>query len=240
MYEIEDGYWWYQGLHRLVLGTLKKYFGDRKNLAILDAGCGTGRMLELISKAGYGDYAGFDYSEEAVEFSRKRGLKNIIQDDLNTWQPEENKYDCLISLDVLYHSAITDDLAVIKKFYRALKPQGLLIMNLPAFEFLRRGHDVAIWTKKRYRLGSLKKNLRAAGFEVELASYRLPWLFLIVLAVKLKDKIFPPQETRSDLKILPEFLNNFFLALHCWDNWALLHHFPLLIGTSVLIVGRKK
>jgi SAM-dependent methyltransferase len=239
MFEIENDYWWYRGLHELVLGLLKKSFGERRDIAILDAGCGTGRMLELIDKAGYKNAAGLDYSPRAADFSRQRGLQNVVQEDLNGWQPEENKYDCLISLDVLYHSAIADDLAVLKKFFRALRPGGIMLLNLPAFDFLKRGHDAAVWTKKRYRAGGLKKNLQEAGFKAEFISYRLPWLFFIMLLKKMMDKIFRQRKPESDLKKLPGILNNFFLMLHRWENSALLTDISFPFGTSVFAIGRK-
>jgi SAM-dependent methyltransferase len=239
MAEIEDDYWWYRGLHELVLAMLEKFGGGRKDISILDAGCGTGRMLELIGSAGYGNATGFDYSPEAQEFCRRRGLSGVRQEDLNAWLPEENKYDCLISLDVLYHSAVADDSAAMKKFYRALKPQGTLILNLPAFDFLRRGHDAAIWTKKRYSTGGLKKDLAAAGFKIEFISYRLPWLFFIVLAVKIKDKIFPPQAARSDLQKMPKLANGFWLFANRLDNELIKHGVSLPLGTSVFVVAKK-
>jgi SAM-dependent methyltransferase len=240
MAEIENDYWWYRGLHELVLAMLKKIFSERKDINILDAGCGTGRMLELIGLSGYGNAVGFDYSPEAVDFCLQRGLKNIRQEDLNAWQPEEGKEDCIVSLDVLYHSAVVDDLAVMKKFHRALKPQGRLILNLPAFEFLKRGHDAAVWTKKRYRAGSLKKDLLTAGFEIEILSYRLPWLFFIVLAVKIKNKIFPAPEARSDLKKSSKLMNAFWLALNRLDNEMIKCGIYLPLGSSVFVVAKKK
>jgi SAM-dependent methyltransferase len=239
MYEIENDYWWYRGLHGLVLGALDKFFSGRKDVAILDAGCGTGRMLELIRDRGQENIFGFDSFSEALEFCRQRGLKDVWPEDLSVWQPEENKYDCLISLDVLCHSTIVDDLAVLKKFYRALRPGGILILNLPAFEFLKRGHDAAVWTKKRYRAGGLKKDLLAAGFRIEIMSYRLPWLFFIMFFKKIAEKIFRPKKKESDLKEMPDLANNFFFALNRLDSAALLKGFSLPFGSSVFAVARK-
>ena len=196
-------------------------------------------MLELIGQAGYGRAEGFDYSPEALDFCRQRGLQMVRQEDLNLWSPAENTFEAVISLDVLYHSAIADDKEVLQKFYRALKPQGIVILNLPAFDFLKREHNAAVWTKKRYRAGSLKKDLAAAGFEVELISYRLPVLFLAALAMKLKHKFFPAQEAESDLKPLPKYLNGLLLAANRLDNGLVKRGLNQLCGTSVFVVARK-
>ena len=47
MYELETDYWWYKALHELVEFHVKKIAGAGE-LRILDAGCGTGKMVEIL------------------------------------------------------------------------------------------------------------------------------------------------------------------------------------------------
>ena len=148
MFNLETHYWWYQGLDELVLHYIKQCRADTP-LKILDAGCGTGRMTELLHE--YGIIEGIDYSSVAIDFCKKRGLKNTKVVDLNTWEPAADMYNTIVSLDVIYHAGITDDIAILRKFYTALKPQGTLILNLPAFDCLRREHDQVVLGKRRYR-----------------------------------------------------------------------------------------
>ena len=51
---------------RWILEVLKKY-GIKDGL-VLDLGCGTGRMTELLAQAGY-DMIGIDQSEEMLEIA---------------------------------------------------------------------------------------------------------------------------------------------------------------------------
>jgi len=67
MFEIEEDYWWYQGLRALLLELLARYAPDRRT-RILDAGCGTGANLQLLLE--HGDAVGVDIAAEAVEFCR--------------------------------------------------------------------------------------------------------------------------------------------------------------------------
>ncbi len=116
MYELETDYWWYKALHELVEFHVKKIAGA-EDLRIFDAGCGTGKMVEILNS--YGEVEGIDYSEEAVSYCRKRGLKTIKLEDLNNWNPGGELYDVIISLDVIYHAAVEDDMGVLEKFHVA-------------------------------------------------------------------------------------------------------------------------
>ena len=53
----------------------------------------------------------------------------------------DQSFDAVVSLDVLYHAAVTDDRAAVRELARVLRPGGALILNLPAYDWLRSGHD---------------------------------------------------------------------------------------------------
>src|SRR5262245_488265 len=72
MFEIEQEYWWYRGLRVLVQELLTRYAKPDGSTRILDAGCGTGKNLELFCDRG--DARGIDISEAAIEFCRLRGI----------------------------------------------------------------------------------------------------------------------------------------------------------------------
>ena len=77
MYETEDEHWWFKGKRRIVFSQLDKYLSGRKNLRILDIGCGTGIMMKNFQK--YGKVNGIDIETTALNFCLKRGLTNLIQ-----------------------------------------------------------------------------------------------------------------------------------------------------------------
>jgi 2-polyprenyl-3-methyl-5-hydroxy-6-metoxy-1,4-benzoquinol methylase len=252
MFQFENDYWWYRGLHELVLHYVKKMLStnakaniQQEPLKILDAGCGTGRMLELL--APYGKVEGIDFSEDAVNLCKKRGLENVHRDDLNTWAAPAEIYDVIISNDVIYNSGVEDDMAVVGKFHRALKPDGLLIMNLPAFKALRRKHDIAVSGIRRYRKQRTLRELKKIGFTPVHSSYRLPPLFFIMLLkkhlVERFSKLLPginKKKAESDLKLLPGAVNSFLLRLHRLENKIITAGIPLPLGSSLFLVCRKK
>jgi 2-polyprenyl-3-methyl-5-hydroxy-6-metoxy-1,4-benzoquinol methylase len=239
MYNFENTYWWYRGLHELVEHYVRLHAKKKAaSLVILDAGCGTGIMLEIAAQHGMAE--GFDYSDEAMKFCRKRGLQNAYCLDLNSWWPPREKYDVIICLDVLSHESVADEERVFSNFSAALKPKGLLILNLPAFELLRRKHDKAVRTKRRYTKWSTKKIIINCGFRIEYATYRLPFLFGIILAKKTFEWVFFNKTVRSDLALLPKWVNGLLLFFNRLENSIIFSGISLPLGASLFMVCSKR
>lgn len=235
IFHLENNYWWYVGLQELVESYVNKN-SNTKSISILDAGCGTGGMLKRLPQ--YGNAEGFDFSEQAVELCKKRGISNVKLDNLNTWSSTQ-KYDIIISLDVLYHAAIESDEKVIRKFHEALNENGVLILNLPAFAFLRRKHDDVVHGNKRYVKSKILLILKNNGFNGTIkVSYRLPHLFILLILKKAIDRIFPSAE-QSDLVKLPKWLNNSLLTVNRIENKLLLLGINIPFGSSLFIVSKK-
>ena len=230
MHNSESTYWWYVALHELILSKINK-----NQQIILDAGCGTGRLLELLIEK---KTEGFDFSEEALEFCRSKGLNNVWLQDINIWQSEP-KYDVIISADVICSTGIDNYQNIICNFYEALNNNGILILNLPAFEMLRRNHDKAVFVRKRFTQKELKKNLIEAGFEIEYITYRLPFLFVIIWIEKIHQKFTKNNNAKSDLNKLPNFINSFFLLINRFENLLFRQNIRKPFGSSVFAVAKK-
>ena len=235
MYKLENNFWWYKTLHSLIISIVKQK--KKASTSILDAGCGTGRLVELLNDLG--EVTGLDFSEEAIHLSKKRGLKNVFTEDLNTWESKE-KYNIITSIDVLYHSAIKEDTLILQKFYKSLSNEGTLILNLPAFNSLKRDHDEVVHTKRRYVKKNLVNKLESIGFTVQKASYRLPHLYIIIILRKFLNKLFLIKKNKSDVQELSKWINNVFVFLGKLENYFLLKIGSLPLGSSLFIVAIKE
>src|SRR5262245_54948482 len=74
-YEQEESHWWFRARWEVVRRVIENHVAP--GTAILDIGCGTGAILKSLS-AKYGA-VGIDMSPLAVEYSKKRGLRNVFQ-----------------------------------------------------------------------------------------------------------------------------------------------------------------
>jgi len=237
MRSIEDDFFWFVGLRELVGACLERFCPEVPHARILDAGCGTGALTAALGA--FGRVQGLDASEEAVRFCRERGLDEVSQQDLNEWMPRGDTFDAMTCMDVLYHESIVRESVILQKFHEALKPSGLLLLNVPAFEGLRRRHDKAVNTRRRYRKAGVLSLIRNARFEPLLATYRLPILFPVLLMSKACDFIRRGHDDR-EMRRLPAVLNRGLLFLHRRENQWILKGRPLPFGSSFFVAARKK
>jgi 2-polyprenyl-3-methyl-5-hydroxy-6-metoxy-1,4-benzoquinol methylase len=240
MYQVEDFHWWYVALHELIASVVAREHSGSEQLHILDAGCGTGRLCRILER--FGRVSGCDISDDALECCRERGLTDVFKADLNTAVFPTASYDIITSIDTLYHKAIEDESVILSRFYDALKPGGLLIINLVAHEFLRSTHDIAVHTRKRYTRSEVVSLLEESGFRVEMATYRLGLLFPPIASYRLLRRWLnfrsDAEQIASDVRVPNPLINRFLLGLTRLENRLLLKS-SIPFGTSVFAVGRR-
>jgi len=239
----EEHHWWYVGLHHLLINLVRREAAKfRRPLDILDAGCGTGRLCELLQP--FGNVTGCDIHPLALEAAAQRGIRCVLRRDLVSDDLGSEQYDLITCVDVLYHRAVNDEQAALRNLHRALRKRGLLILHLPAFELLRGAHDLAVHTRHRFRRDETIRLLQSAGFTVQFASYRLFACFLPALLWRTFTRLVAPDRCdgtpRSDLALSSSPRTNQWLARYVKaENRFLAIPIPLPIGTSVFALARK-
>jgi SAM-dependent methyltransferase len=238
LFHREEDYWWYVGLRDLVLADLARFARGRGALTLLDAGCGTGKLLEACR--GFRAY-GLEYAPEAFPFLCRRGLSDVVRASVCRIPFADASFDAVVSMDVLYHVAAPGDLEGLREMSRVLKPGGLLLLNLPAYEFLRSHHDLAIHTQQRYTSGRLRALLRQAGLRAQALTYRNTLLFPVAALVRLTQKLFRPHpaQAQSDLRPLPRLLNRVLTVPLLVENRLIRLGLRLPFGLSVYCAARK-
>jgi SAM-dependent methyltransferase len=241
-FELEETHWWFRGRRKILLKLIRASMPTRRPLVWLDAGCGTGFNLKALEE--FGDIFGCDYSEEALRFSRKRGLRNIVRADVQRLPFQTGRMDRVSFLDVLYHRAISDDVAVLREAHRVLKPEGLLVIADSALEILRGRHDVAVHGRERYRKKTLRARLAAADFEVVRMGYFNFFLFPAILAIRLWERArlrgaAIEALVQSDLKAVWRPLNSLLFAVLSLET-LLAKKIDLPVGSSIICLARKK
>ncbi len=184
MHELEDEYWWFVARRDLIAGLLT----DLKlplPLRILDIGCGTGAMLDVL--APYGDVVGADYSPEALNYCAQRGADNdkrykLTRADIRRMPFQSGSFDVVTAMDVIEH--IDDDGAALREIARVLRPGGALLATVPAYRSLWSEHDVALHHYRRYTAHNFRSVIAQAGFGIDKLSYTVSALFPAIWAYR--------------------------------------------------------
>ena len=244
MYEAEEKLWWYRILHEKVLKEIQRKFQENKQIKILDAGCGTGGLMNFLITKGYKNIQGFDYSPDAVSFCKERNL-NVQQIDITNFDSdfENDFFDLIINNDVVYQF----ENPIIKKifftFQQKLKSGGILITNNNAFKIFYGTHDIAVGGKQRFSLPDFENILQGITLKIIHYSYWSWVLSPLILGVRLlqqlqlKLKMIDLKNVKSDVVLPSDFINNILYQIVKTEEKLLKKGF---FGSSLFLVLHKK
>jgi ubiquinone/menaquinone biosynthesis C-methylase UbiE len=103
---------------------------NRKDIKILEVGCGSGANLWYLAREGFKTY-GFDGSSVAIEkaenFLKKENLTaDLKQGDALNLPYDDAMFDAVLDVECLYANSLVDTSVILKEIYRVLKPGGLI------------------------------------------------------------------------------------------------------------------
>ena len=216
---------------------------------IIDAGCGTAKWVIYLRRMGY-RIMGIDISHAAGLIAKKDDpAVNLMVADARKTPLRTHSVDAVMSLGVVEHDE-AGPVAGLREIHRILKPNGLLVLDVPFNNLARRLisnhlHRYATWKRRRadwklafseYRFGmrELRQFLAGAGFEVVTAcpdDYLPPrnMGFWVDYQNFIFDPFFPPKP--EELFMLPGIKGKIAVALTRWLPW--------LVCGEVTVVARR-
>jgi SAM-dependent methyltransferase len=235
MYEAEETQWWYAGMRAISLALLSAEWpdGDPEGRRILDAGCGTGNNLAHFRR--FGRTVGVDLSDEALRFSRGRGVA-VSRASLLALPFADATFDAVTSFDVLYHRWVEDDAAALREIARVVRPAGLVLLRVPALKMLWGAHDEAVHSRHRYTRGEVRRLLEAEGLEVLRLTYANTLLFPVIAVRRTLDRLLGRHG--SDVGFLPPPIEWTFRRLLGLEA-RIVRRLSLPLGASVFALARK-
>ena len=130
---------------------------------------------------------------------------------------DDGRFDAISSGRRAHHRAV-DPARALRECRRCLRPGGVVVVNVPAYEWLRGAHDVPIHSARRYTRRELVAETEGAGLATVKATY---WNTLLFPLMVLRRKLFGGG---SDVHAYPVLVDRFFQAaiateraLLAWD-----------------------
>jgi SAM-dependent methyltransferase len=236
MHAVEEAMWWYRGCHANLLTAYRRSADVSPGRPVLDAGCGTGGFLRKLAEI-LPEHVlfGMDIETVAAELAGQKSGATICVGSINDLPFAANSMSAIFSADVLYHRGV-DERRALADLHRCLAPGGVLVLNLPAYDWMMSAHDRAVHTARRYTRTRIRALLREAGFERITTSY---WNTLLFPLMVLRRKLFTTSQTTSDVMVYPAPIEALFRAVMRLENLALHSGLTLPFGGSVLAAAVK-
>lgn len=232
--EVEDSMWYFHALNRRMLMPLAELVGREAD--VLDAGCGTGGLIKALQqREKRWRITGLDYSPVACDFARQRTSVPIVQGSIEALPFDNGRFDALLSADVI--SQIDDGSKAIREFARVLRPGGILVINVAAYQWMWSYHDDLMDTRHRFRRSELADLLEQNGLDVSVSSYANLLIFPLILA---RRKLFVPANPSSDVKPYPPLIESFCGTMASLEFAALRRGIALPAGNSVFVAARRR
>jgi len=233
-YELQKKHWWFVVRKNIVLDIVHCNFNKKRDLKILDIGCGCGVILNALEN--YGMTFGMDMSEDAIKYSKEIFNGEVSKGSLPDCIPfEKGFFNLITALDVIEH--VDQDVDSLKVIRSLLISNGKAIITVPAYMFLWSKLDELNEHKRRYSLTELKLKLIQAGFTVEKISYYNTLLFPIIFAIRVLNNILN-RDGFSDLDMPNKYLNYILSKIFNTEKY-LLRFTNFSFGVSILAVVRK-
>ncbi len=221
--------------HQLLLDLLVRHVpkGDTR---VLDAGCGEGRLAELIAEKGF-EVTGFDDSEASIAQARARLPEaKFWVGTMDQIKLEDSSVDAVVSGEVLEH--LDDDKAAVREMFRILKPGGTAVVSVPGSQRLWSIDDDWSGHKRRYAPGGLTSLFEAAGFStVDCRYWGFPVIYTYYRLYYIQMLKKRAEQTGLAGLRPSSFVNSLFALALLPDRLSYLLRLPLGIG--LVAVFRK-
>lgn len=239
MYEAEEKLWWYSVLHEKILAEIELKFGLKKDISIIDIGCGTGGLLAFLRKKNYINLQGIDYSEHSIHFSKLRNL-NVQRLNIDVIQTifHDQKFDVIICNDVFYCLDKTQIINSLQNIDALLKTNGIFLSNNNAFNIFYGTHDIAVGGKWRFTFKDFHAFTTNTSLRIQYHSYWTWMLSPLVLAIRISQQIqlklglIDTSKLVSDVSVPPAWLNDFFYKIVKFEEKILKKGF---FGSSIFL-----
>lgn len=227
---VVDDYWWYTARARLLEEALGRFVPP--NGQVLDVG-----SADAPSAAWFHERAGHRVSVDIDP----RGLDaDGVCASLLSLPFASASFDAVAAFDVIEH--VDPESVAVRELFRVLRPGGVLLASVPAYQWAWSDHDVANGHHRRYTRPRFADALTAAGFSVERTTYAFTSVFPMFAAERglrrLRGSRVAGAQDIATVPQVPAPVHHALLGL-CRLDERLLRTRDLPWGSSVLAAARR-
>ena len=226
-------HWWWRAREKAILAEIKRLgFSADGSHSFLDVGCGDGLLFDALEP--FGEIHGVEADAETFTGDGKWQDNIYHQRFDQTFQPNR-QFDLILMLDLLEHLA--DPQAALEHAKSLLKPNGKLLMTVPAFQSLWTTHDDLNHHHVRYTRPTFSTLAKHAGIRLHKLRYLYHWTCPLKLAIRMKEKLM--QSKAAPPAVPFGILNLACFALSRFEQMTI-SRIGMPFGSSLLAVGSRE
>ena len=232
--QLEGQHWWFTARRKILKNVISQFAPKKAQLRLMEAGCGTGGNLKMLSS--FGNLDAFELDDEARVIAKGKlpmDIKSGMLPDHVPYQP--GSFDVVVAFDVIEH--VEHDVESLASLGKQLAPGGRLVMTVPAMPWLWSKHDETHHHYRRYTKASLNEALVQAGLKPVRISYFNTLLFPMIAGIRLLRQALNIKETADD-KMPSPAVNSVLKSIFSFEsNWVGRVSIP--VGVSLLAVAQR-
>ena len=239
-YQDESTNWLHKSRRDLMVSLLKNALNDSKSLSILEIGAGVGQNTVYLQKLGTVDVV--EINEAGIEALRAiPNIRKIITQPI-PFNLDES-YDIIVAMDVLEH--IQNDKMAISWMFNSLRPGGILLLTVPAYQWLFSEHDIALHHFRRYSIPKLNQIL-PSNIDIIRCGYFNTMLFPMIALLRIyKNFLLKSKKNQTNFKAkkqsnsLPKPLDQFFRTILRAEIYFICKGINPPFGLSIFFIAKR-
>jgi len=231
--ELYRRHWWWRTREAAILAELRRLrppppSGWRR---ILDVGCGDGLFFDRLSAFGEVEGVEPDASLLSPAGPWRRAIHVVPFDE--GFRPG-HRFDAILMLDVLEH--MERPAAALRHALSLLAPNGVVVITVPAFQWLWTRFDELNRHIQRYDRRSFRRLVDDAGGGLRILRerYLFQWLVAAKLAVRGWEALRPGAPAPPSIPPAP--INGVLAAVSRWEL-ALARRVSFPVGSTLMVSG---
>ncbi len=242
-YDYERFHWWFKARSIILKTYLKNNVISNTNCKILNVGAATGATTEMLSE--FGDCTSIEFSKDCISFTNEQLNLNIVWGDVRKLDFLDDFFDVVCVFDVIEH--IDDDELALSELLRVTKPNGSVVITVPAHMHLWSDHDLVNHHFRRYNLSELQNLIQKNKVsKIEFISYFNCFLYYPISAFRKVKNIFKSNKKedvvlKSDFETFSPgaFFNKILFGIFLSEISFLKKRIPLPNGVSLICHLKK-
>jgi SAM-dependent methyltransferase len=121
-----------EAMARWMMDLIKPNLPARRDIRVLDIGCGFGFGLRALRAMGFSNVMGLETSSQQAARSRAAGFQvEVVQDSTRWLLDHAEQFGLVLLFDVLEHVPVADQICFVKAVHQCIQPQGRLLLTVP-------------------------------------------------------------------------------------------------------------